>query len=117
MRRSGLARAAGEAPPWAGERAGPAEQSLSRSGQRAVRAAVRHLEYVQVDPMRVIEPNHHLVLSARVDGYEPDALERCLYDERSLVEVVACSRVIVPSEDYSFFRYRSGPSKGSSGPG
>ncbi|MCL6581170.1 MAG: winged helix DNA-binding domain-containing protein [Firmicutes bacterium] len=106
VRRSGLARTAGEDLPWAGERADLVEESPSRSGERAVRAAVRHLEYVQVDPMRVIEPNHHLVLLARVDGYEPDALERCLYDERSLVEVVAYNRVIVPSEDYSFFRYR-----------
>ncbi len=68
-------------------------------------AAVRTLEYVQVDPMSVLAKNHDLVLGARVGGYTPEVLDRLLYRERSLVEVVGVERMIVPVEDYPIFAH------------
>jgi len=92
VRRSGLASAAGEPVRWS-----TSEFTLD---------AVRSLEYVQVDPMYVLERNHDLVLAARVNGYRPEVLDRLLYHDRKLVEVVARNRYIIPVEDYSLFRER-----------
>ena len=69
-------------------------------------AAVRSMEYIQVDPVQVVGRNHDLVLAARVPGYRPEVLDRLLYGERRLVEVMANQRSIVPAEDYPLFRLR-----------
>lgn len=92
VRRSGLGRLAGEAP----RRPEPGDAL----------EAVRALEYVQVDPMCVLERNHDLVLAARVGGYRPEVLDRLLYQDRSLVEVMGANRYIIPVEDYPLFRLR-----------
>ncbi|HCJ09944.1 MAG TPA: hypothetical protein DHW14_02110, partial [Clostridiales bacterium] len=67
---------------------------------------VRRLEYVQVDPMLVLERSHDLVLAARVEDYRPGILDTLLYRERKLVEVLARNRLIVPVEDYPLFSVR-----------
>lgn len=81
---------------------------------------VRNLGYVQVDPMQVVERNHHLVLQARGPGYRPEQLDHLLYRERKLVEVVTTVRCIVPAESFPLFlsrfraleaRYRPGLSE------
>ncbi len=58
---------------------------------------VKALEYVQIDPMRVLECNHHLALGSRVPGYTPGVLDDLLYVRRRLVEVIARNRYVVPS--------------------
>ena len=58
-------------------------------------AAIRTLEYVQVDPMRVLACNHQLVLAARVACFRPEHLNALLYRDRAVVEVVGRNRVIV----------------------
>ncbi len=92
IRRSGLGRRPSEPPPWPG----PGDTL----------AAVRALEYVQVDPMAVLARSPDLVLGARVEGYSPAALDDLLYHDRSLVEVVGRERMIVPVEDYHLFAAR-----------
>lgn len=81
------------------------------------RAAVEGLGYVQIDPIQVVERNHHLVLQARVAGYQPPDLDRLLYGERSLIEAVTTVRCIVPTALFPHFlprfreleqRYRPG---------
>ncbi|HSW10836.1 MAG TPA: crosslink repair DNA glycosylase YcaQ family protein [Bacillota bacterium] len=81
------------------------------------RAAVDGLGYVQIDPIQVVERNHHLVLQARVAGYAPAHLDRLLYAERSLIEAVTTVRCIVPTVLFPHFlprfreleqRYRPG---------
>lgn len=90
LRRSGLGRAPGEPGRW------PSPVDTA--------AAVRSLEYVQVDPMSVLARSADLVLGARVSGYRPEVLDGLLYRERALVEVVGAERMIVPVEDYPLFR-------------
>ncbi|MDQ7793309.1 MAG: crosslink repair DNA glycosylase YcaQ family protein [bacterium] len=68
--------------------------------------AVRGLGYVQVDPIQVVERNHHLVLRARVPSYQPEQLDHLLYRERELVEVVTTVRCIVPVETFPLFLTR-----------
>jgi len=67
------------------------------------RAAVDGLGYVQIDPIQVVERNHHLVLQARVPGYQPSDLDRLLYADRTLVEVVTTVRCIVPMSLFPHF--------------
>ena len=98
VRRTGLGRAGN--PP-----AASADQA-SAAVTAATLAAVRSMEYVQVDPVQVVGRNHDLVLAARVPGYRPEVLDRLLYGERRLVEVMANQRSIVPAEDYPLFRLR-----------
>jgi hypothetical protein len=103
IRRTGLGLLPEEKPRWAGE--------------DGVVQAVKALGYVQVDPMQVLAINQDLVLGARVDGYTPAALERALYRDRRLVEVLARNRYIVPAEDYPVFRVRFDDSERSNRPG
>ncbi|MEW6308336.1 MAG: crosslink repair DNA glycosylase YcaQ family protein [Bacillota bacterium] len=82
---------------------------LARKGSSsptAVTDAVRHLEYVQVDPVYVVERNHNLVLRARLSGYDPAHLDGALYGSPALIEVPGYMRIIVPVEDYPLFRPR-----------
>ena len=52
----------------------------------AVRKLVQKLGYVQVDSINVIERAHHLILAARLDGYEPRMLHRLLEKSHTLFE-------------------------------
>ncbi len=92
VRRSGLGRGAAEMRRW------PVPGDTL--------AAVKALEYVQVDPMSVLSRSQDLVLGARVGGYRPEVLDDLLYGRRSLVEVVAFDRCIVPVEDFPLFLLR-----------
>lgn len=87
--RSGLARTAGNQVHW---------PTPSHTAE-----AVQALEYVQIDPMRVLERSQHLVLGARVAGYRPADLDALLYESRDLVEVVGRNRLIVPARDLWMF--------------
>jgi uncharacterized protein YcaQ len=95
IRRSGLGRLSGEARRWPGPGDLPAAGTV---------AAVKALEYVQVDPMSVLRRNHELVLAARVKGFTPEILGSLLYRERALIEVTAFDRCIVPAADYGLFQ-------------
>ena len=112
VRRTGLGRPHDQ--PWPAPPAGPAGSatpplSAGRASDAVAVAtlqAVRSMEYIQVDPVQVVGRNHDLVLAARVRGYRPEVLDRLLYGERRLVEVIANERSIVPAEDYPLFRLR-----------
>jgi len=76
----------------------------------AVLKEIRHLECVQIDPVSVVERNHHLVLAARLSGYLPQSLGELLR-RRRVFEYWANAACVVPVEDYPLFegtrrRYR-----------
>src|SRR5690554_5155575 len=62
-------------------------------GSDGVKEALLRLKAVQVDPISVIERNHHLVLYNRVGGYRPEHLE-ALFDQRQAFEYLANARCI-----------------------
>ena len=45
------------------------ERAPFGAGPEAVRAAVEHLGYVQIDTIHVIERAHHHILATRIPGY------------------------------------------------
>ncbi|MEW6227132.1 MAG: crosslink repair DNA glycosylase YcaQ family protein [Bacillota bacterium] len=75
------------------------------TGVEGVLAAVRRLECVQIDPVSLVERNHHLVLRNRVGGYQQDQLDALLSSGR-VFEHWANARCFLPMEDYPVFRWQ-----------
>ncbi len=71
-------------------------------GAAAVLAAVRELGLVQMDPVRIVERNHDLVLRNRIGGYRPAHLEQAL-DRRLVFEYRCGNRSLLPMDDYPWF--------------
>jgi len=84
-----------EGVPWA--------EQYKRS--KGVHQVLKRLEAVQLDPVNVIAPNHHLVFLNRVSGYQAKHLE-ALYPEKQVFEYWAQARCILPIEDWAMFEWR-----------
>ncbi|WP_261129775.1 winged helix-turn-helix domain-containing protein [Bacillus sp. Marseille-Q3570] len=63
---------------------------------------VRKLECVQLDPVSVVERNQHLVLAARIPGYDPKQLDDLLA-EGTVFEYFANAACVIPIEDFPMF--------------
>jgi len=62
-----------------------------------VLSTVRHLGFLQLDPISTVAPPQHLVLWSRLgDRYDPAELDRLLWEERKLIEWDA---FLYPAED------------------
>ena len=69
-----------------------------------VLSTVRHLGFLQLDPISTVAPPQHLVLWSRLgDGYDPTELDRLLWEERALVEWDA---FLYPIEDLPVLKAR-----------
>jgi len=64
---------------------------------------MRNLSYLQIDPMKVVERSHLLVLWSRLGQYDPTELDKLLWAERQLFEDWAQATSIVLTEDYPIF--------------
>lgn len=63
---------------------------------------VRSLAAVQLDPVSAVAPNQHLVLAARLPGYQPEMLEELLA-EHKVFEYVSNAACVMPMEDYPLY--------------
>ena len=61
---------------------------------------IRSIRCVQLDPISVVARSPHLVLGARVAGFEPKHLDRLLWRDRSVYEYWAHAASIVLAEDH-----------------
>ena len=77
-----------------------------KRGKNGTLEAIKRLECVQKDPIKVVHRNHHLVLHSRVVDYKPAYLEELLYKDRRLFEYWCNEKSIIPIEDFPYFRYR-----------
>jgi len=69
-----------------------------------VLSTVRHLGFLQLDPISVVAPPQHLVLWSRLGHrYDPAELDRLLWDERKLIEWDA---YLYPLEDLPILKAR-----------
>ncbi|MFO0989632.1 MAG: crosslink repair DNA glycosylase YcaQ family protein [Alphaproteobacteria bacterium] len=74
------------------------------AGPAAVRAAVEHLGYVQIDTINVVERCHHHILATRIPAYRRDDLHHAQSVEKSIFEYWTHALAFVPVRDLRFFR-------------
>lgn len=63
---------------------------------------INKLECVQIDPISAVERNQHLVLAARIPGYQPEHLDQLL-SQGNVFEYMANAACVIPIEDYPIF--------------
>jgi uncharacterized protein YcaQ len=85
------------------------------AGPTAVPSAIRHLGYVQIDTIHVIERSHHHILFSRIPAYQRAHLHRAQSVEKSVFEYWTHALSYVPSEDIRFFLGAMKRYAGSSG--
>ena len=73
------------------------------AGPEAVRAAVAHLGYVQIDTINVIERCHHHILWSRIPDYRRADLQQAQSVDKSVFEYWTHALSYVPAADMSFF--------------
>jgi hypothetical protein len=81
------------------------------SGPAATPAAVRHLGYVQIDTIHVIERCHHHILYSRIPDYRREHLHLAQGVERSVFEYWTHALAYLPVEDFRHYvrQMRRGP--------
>ena len=72
-------------------------------GADAVKAAVAHLGYVQIDTINVIERSHHHILFSRIPNYRRGDLKQAQTHDKSVFEYWTHALAYVPSDDIRFF--------------
>ncbi len=72
-------------------------------GSDAVRRAVEHLGYVQIDTINVVERCHHHILFTRIPAYRRDDLHHAQSRDKSLFEYWTHALSYVPTSDFRFF--------------
>ena len=71
-----------------------------------VAEVIRHLGYVQLDSINVLERAHHLILGARIDSYQPQALKETFEVERQLFEQWTHDACLIPVESRPYWWVR-----------
>jgi uncharacterized protein YcaQ len=71
-----------------------------RPDREGIMEVARDLGYLQLDPIRVVERSHLLVLWSRLGRFDPADLDALLWQERALFEYWAYQASIVLTEDY-----------------
>src|SRR4051812_47059644 len=72
-------------------------------GPDATLAAVRHLGYVQIDTIHVIERCHHHILYTRIPEYQREHLHRAQSADKTLFEYWTHALAYLPTQDMRFF--------------
>src|SRR4051794_34409912 len=73
------------------------------NGPGATVAAIRHLGYVQIDTIHVIERCHHHILFTRIPEYRREHLHRAQSIDKTVFEYWTHALAYVPIEDFRFF--------------
>lgn len=73
------------------------------AGPEAVFQAIKHLGYVQIDTISVIERCHHHILWNRIPKYKRSDLHDCLSVEKNIHEGWTHALAYIPTEDFKYF--------------
>jgi uncharacterized protein len=85
----------------AGRRVAVSAQLLSAPRPTSMLAVIEHLGSLQMDPTSAVARSERLVLWSRLGNYDVDALNRALFEGRSLFEWWA---FILPTADFAIYR-------------
>src|SRR3954449_9450449 len=72
-------------------------------GPAATPAAIRHLGYVQIDTIHVIERCHHHILFTRIPDYRREHLHQAQSLDKTVFEYWTHALAYLPIEDYRFY--------------
>lgn len=72
-------------------------------GPTAVKSAIEHLGYVQIDTISVIERCHHHILYTRIPEYKLIDLHCAQSQDKTIFEYWAHALAYLPSKDFKFF--------------
>ena len=72
-------------------------------GPQATAAAVKHLGYVQIDTINVIERSHHHILWTRIPNYQRADLRQAQSVDKTIFEYWTHALSYVPAKDLRFF--------------
>lgn len=70
-------------------------------GVEGVNVAIKHLGYIQIDSISVIQRAHHHCLWSRVNNYQPDFIEQ-LIAQKQIFEYWSHAAAYLPMQDYRF---------------
>jgi uncharacterized protein len=73
------------------------------NGPDATPAAVKHVGYVQIDTINVIERSHHHILWSRIPSYDRAHLHKAQTVDKSVFEYWTHALSYVPADDFRFF--------------
>jgi uncharacterized protein len=73
------------------------------NGPAATPAAVRHLGYVQIDTINVIERCHHHILFTRIPEYHREHLHHAQSVDKAVFEYWTHALSYLPTEDFRFY--------------
>src|SRR3954471_19978453 len=73
------------------------------SGPAATPAAIKHLGYVQIDTIHVIERCHHHILFTRIPDYRREHLHQAQSLDKTVFEYWTHALAYLPIEDYRFY--------------
>ena len=74
-----------------------------REGKEGVAQVIKHLGYVQIDTIAVVERAHHHVLWSRCSDYDPSFLHDLVAIDHRLFEYWAHAMAFLPISDYRFY--------------
>jgi uncharacterized protein YcaQ len=72
----------------------------------ALYGLIERMGFVQIDSINVVERAHHLILAARLQGYQPRLLERLLERQRRLFEHWTHDASAIPTSWYPYWKIR-----------
>lgn len=70
-------------------------------GVKGVNTAVKHLSYIQIDSISVVQRAHHHCLWSRVKNYQPNFIDQ-LIAEKHIFEYWSHAAAYLPMQDYRF---------------
>jgi uncharacterized protein len=73
------------------------------NGPAATPAAIRHLGYVQIDTIHVIERSHHHILFTRIPEYRREHLQRAQSVDKTVFEYWTHALSYLPIEDMRYY--------------
>lgn len=72
-------------------------------GSEATAKAIKHLGYVQIDTINVIERCHHHILYSRIPDYQLSHLHQAQTIDKTIFEYWTHALAYVPTDDFKFF--------------
>ncbi|QDK38446.1 winged helix-turn-helix domain-containing protein [Bdellovibrio sp. NC01] len=82
---------------------GLSESSPFGQGAKATPKAIKHLGYVQIDTINVIERSHHHILYSRIPDYKRAHLHQAQSKDKSVFEYWTHALAYIHTDDFKYF--------------